>query len=161
MTYLISKSKYKVLNLLLNKKQINNEMIEISEEKYNELKTVDSTLICEIKQPQYYWYVSQTHPSLNYYIAKNCEEGWHLIGKESDIASYVYDPTISTFTIEGEDEAPWYIAIPKNTGLFLYDQQGNAWGGTESDSITFNEIDYNIYEFPALWDWNSYILKKK
>jgi hypothetical protein len=142
MTYLIPKSKYKVLSLLLNKKQSNNEMVEISEEKYNELKTVDSSLECEIKQPKYYWYGGQTDPEIDTNIVtEDGVSGWRLITD-----GYTYNATINPIYDE-EYKTVAYCALPKDGTVKIKDDHGNinAFSWPFVKEITFNDITYNVY----------------
>ena len=165
MSYIISKSKYKTLNLLLNKKQNNNEMIEISDEKYAEFKSIDPSLNCVQIPSKYYWYISLTAPTDIQTVdnpAGTAQEGWHLIGTSTD--GYVYDASALDTLFSApqnltESECIWYVALPQNTPLKIYDQQGKLQMTDIIGTVQCGDITYDVRNYGPLWQWDAYIIR--
>ena len=114
----------------------------------------------------YYWYISLTPPTDIQTVdnpAGTAQEGWHLIGTSTD--GYEYDATNedtlfnSPQDITDESECIWYVALPQNTPLKIYDAQGILQMTDVIGTVQCAGITYDVLTYGPLWRWDAYIVK--
>ena len=112
----------------------------------------------------YYWYVSQVDPrtvaEADAVITTNeLGQGWRLI---ADPATYLFDGTTSDKAIWSNPlrEAPWYIALPADKAVSMYDVVNAEIDWEHDFTITFKGITYNVWEFLPSFSFGGWKITK-
>lgn len=113
------------------------------------------TITFSKKETAYYWYVGQTPPesiSTEPQTVTGAVEGWHEIGTSIGTYSFespLYDSILNP--IHGSSNSNWYVALPHDSSLALYDSDdvndittGN-WIG--NGNVTINNVQYDVYKW--------------
>lgn len=116
-------------------------------------------------QTTYYWYVGQSNPdemtSIAPIVTDTSSPGWRLTGN-SLTSTYNYDSTSNPIVSNPSQNAPWYFALPENTGLGVFDAQNTNYAtGTPVSNVIINGIKYNIWNTGASRKFGAYTIKNK
>ena len=111
----------------------------------------------------YYWYVGQTDPStmteISPIVTDTSSPGWRLTGNSLS-ASYNYDTSANP--IVGTSKAEWYFALPKNSGLGVFDAQNTNYAvGTPNSTMILNNVEYYVWKTGQTRSFNAYYIKNK
>ena len=118
----------------------------------------------EAQGTQYYWYVGQENPasmtSINPIVTDNSSPGWRETGT-SLTAKYTFDTTNNNISSTPIQLSEWYFALPENTGLGVFDAQGENFAVNPISSISLNGVKYNIYKTGKTPKFSAYVVKNK
>ena len=119
------------------------------------------------EQTKYYWYIGQENPanmtSISPIVTDNTSPGWRETGK-SLTATYNYDTTNNPISSTPIQMSEWYFALPENTGLGVFDAQGENYAVNPVGSVTIpanNGVKYNIYKTGKTPKFSAYVIKNK
>ena len=102
-------------------------------------------------EPTYYWFVDQAMPTnLSNPNAQDGQVGWHYIGDATALSEYQYDSTLDECKIIRDQEINWYVGLPIDTNVKMYDTQDvEATWGEYVNTSEFNGVTYKFYNYGA------------
>ena len=87
-------------------------------------------------------------------VTDTSSPGWRLTGN-SLTSTYNYDSTSNPISSNPSQNAPWYFALPENTGLGVFDAQNTNYAtGTPVSNVTINGLKWRRGKFLCLAEYH-------